>query len=215
VSHDFQSASDEDLACQSQQGNLSAFEELVYRYEHRIYAFVYQCCGRDADSREITQDTFVSAFEAISRFDPKRPFVSWIFIIARRKTINCFRARSRFDDQAVPDELDADDPGELMARREDAQDLWHQARQSLSETQFQALWLRYSEEMDVAQIARVLGKTQTHVKVLLFRARHTLASKLKIQPSILPAPAKSSLVLPLSPPTETQPDSASLRKASL
>ena len=59
-------------------------------------------------------------------------------------------------------------------------------RALLPEGQFQALWLRYAEDMRVAQIARVLGKTQTHVKVLLFRARRKLAVELE---SVPPQPA--------------------------
>jgi len=174
--------SDEDLARHSQGGDLVAFEELVRRYENRIYSFVYQSCGRDADAREITQDTFARAFEAIAQFDPARPFASWLFAIARRKGIDCFRARIPGDGQAAPEEVDPDDPAELLARREEARELWGRARRSLPESQFQALWLRYAEDMDLAQIGRVLGKTQTHVKVLLFRARHKLATEWETAP---------------------------------
>jgi len=179
VAIDFQAMSDEDLARQSQAGDLAAFEELVRRYENRIYAFVFQSCGHDADAREVTQDTFVRAFAAIAQFDPRRPFAAWLFTIARRKGIDCFRARIPGGGQAAPEELDADDPAELLARREEAQDLWRRARAWLPDGQFQALWLRYAEDMDIAHIARVLGKTQTHVKVLLFRARHKLAAELE------------------------------------
>src|ERR1700733_15501341 len=171
--------SDEDLARQSQAGDLAAFEELVCRYEKRIYSFIFQSCGHHADAREVTQDTFVRAFAAIAQFDPARSFASWLFAIARRKGIDCFRARIPGDDQPAPEESDPDDPAELLARREEAQDLWRRARASLPDSQFQALWLRYAEDMDIAQISRVLGKTQTHVKVLLFRARHTLADELE------------------------------------
>ena len=174
--------SDEDLARQSQGGDLVAFEELVRRYENRIYSFVYQSCGHDADAREVTQDTFARAFEAIAQFDPARPFASWLFTIARRKGIDCFRARIPGDGQAAPEEADPDDPAELLARREEARELWGRARQSLPESQFQALWLRYAEDIDLAQIGRVLGKTQTHVKVLLFRARHKLAAEWETAP---------------------------------
>jgi RNA polymerase sigma-70 factor, ECF subfamily len=186
---DFQSQSDENLARQSQGGDLAAFEELVRRYENRIYSFIYQSCSHDADAREATQDTFVRAFEAIAQFDPRHPFVSWLFTIARRKGIDCFRARIPSDGQPAPEELDPADPAELLARREDARDLWHRARAKLPDSQFQALWLRYAEDMDIAQIAGVLGKTQTHVKVLLFRARQTLADRLEasIPPRILAA----------------------------
>ena len=79
----------------------------------------------------------------------------------------------------MPEEFDPEDPSELMARREEARNLWQRARQLLPDGQFQALWLRYIEDMDIEQIARVLGKTQTHVKVLLFRARHKLAAELE------------------------------------
>jgi RNA polymerase sigma-70 factor (ECF subfamily) len=177
--------SDEDLARQSQGGDLTAFEELVLRYENRIYSFVFQSCGRDADAREVTQDTFVRAFAAIAQFDPGRSFASWLFAIARRKSIDCFRARIPSDGQAAPEELDPDDPSELLARREEAQDLWRRAREALPDSQFQALWLRYAEDMDLAQIGCVLGKTQTHVKVLLFRARHKLAAQLESAPTPL------------------------------
>ena len=176
---DFQSPSDEELARQSQDGDLAAFEELVRRYENRIYAFLFQSCGHATDAREATQDTFVRAFEAISRFDPGRPFAAWLFTIARRKGIDCFRARIPDGGQDAPDQIDPDDPAELLARRDEARDLWRRARSGLPEIQFQALWLRYAEDMDIAQISGVLGKTQTHIKVLLFRARNTLAGELE------------------------------------
>jgi RNA polymerase sigma-70 factor (ECF subfamily) len=187
VAIDFQSMADEELARQSQAGDLAAFEELVRRYESRIYSFIFRSCGHDADAREVTQDTFVRAFEAIAQFDPGRPFAAWLFTIARRKGIDCFRARLPGGGQAAPEELDGDDPSELLARREEAQDLWRRARAWLPDGQFQALWLRYAEDMDIAHIAGVLGKTQTHVKVLLFRARHRLAAELE--------PARPPLVL--------------------
>src|SRR5258708_3655201 len=56
VSSETNSLSDEDLARQSQTGSMSAFEELVYRYENRIYVANY--CRNPADAREVTQDTF-------------------------------------------------------------------------------------------------------------------------------------------------------------
>ncbi len=169
--------SDEDLARQCQSGELAAFEVLVRRYENRIYSFIYQSCGHDTDAREATQDTFVRAFEAIGRFDPRRTFASWLFAIARRKGIDCFRARIPGDSEDMPEGLDSADPAELAASREEARNLWQRARERLPHGQFQALWLRYAEDMDIAQIAAVLGKTQTHIKVLLFRARQTLAEE--------------------------------------
>jgi RNA polymerase sigma-70 factor, ECF subfamily len=177
---EFQNVSDEELARQTQAGSLTAFEELVYRYEGRIYAFVSRCCRNGTDAREVTQETFVRAFQAIGQFDPRRGFASWLFTIARRKAIDHHRAaRHTVGEEAIDEQLDDEDPSELLARQEEQRNLWRLARAKLSEAQFQVLWLRYAEEMTVAEIARVVSKTQIHVKVILFRAREVLGRALK------------------------------------
>jgi len=179
VAFDFQKCADEELARHSQAGSLAAFEELVYRYEGRIYGFVSSICRNGADAREVTQDTFVRAFQAIRQFDCGRGFGPWLFTIARRKCIDHHRAAPPAADEALPELADDNDPAELLARQEERQDLWDLARRRLPEAQFQTLWLRYAEGMTVAGIAQVMSKTQTHVKVLLFRARSVLGRELK------------------------------------
>jgi RNA polymerase sigma-70 factor (ECF subfamily) len=176
---DPQPLSDEVLARQSQAGSLDAFEELVHRYERRIYGFVFQCCHRSADAGDVTQDTFVRAFQAIGQFDTRRAFCPWLFTIARRKCIDHFRATPPPADETPPDVEDHEDPAELAARREERENLWQLARRLLPAVQFQALWLRYAEDMSIAEVAQVLRKTQTHVKVLLFRARRSLGRELE------------------------------------
>lgn len=179
MSTGFKSFSDEDLARQTQAGSLAAFEELVFRYERRIYAFVSQCCWNRADAREITQDAFVRAFRAIAQYDARRGFAAWIFTIARHKCIDHHRRIPPIADEPVPELPDPKDPAEVLARREDGQALWALARRELPEAQFQALWLRYTEDMDVAEIAQVLRKSRVCVKVTLFRARQALARKIE------------------------------------
>lgn len=170
--------SDEELARQAQAGSLEAFEQLVYRYEGRIYGFISHAGWREVDVREITQDTFVRAFQAIAQYDDGRPFSAWLFTIARRKCIDHHRSAPRLAETQAEEPSDPDNPAEVLAREEDRQELWRLARRRLPESQFQALWLRYVEDLSVAEIAGVLRRTQTHVKVLLFRARYTLGCEL-------------------------------------
>jgi RNA polymerase sigma-70 factor (ECF subfamily) len=178
---DFPSMSDEELARETQAGSLVAFEELVRRYEGRIYGFVFQYCRNQADAAEITQDSFVRAFQAIAQFVPRGGFGSWLFTIARRKCIDHYRTTLRTTgEEAMPELADHNDPAALLARQEAGEQLWTLARKHLRETQYQALWLRYAEDMSIEGVARVLRKTQTHVKVLLFRARETLRRELKL-----------------------------------
>lgn len=207
MSADFQKCSDKELAQQSQDGTLSAFEELVYRYEGRIYGFIANSCRNATDAREVTQDTFVRAFQAIGQFDGRRGFAPWLFAIARRKCIDHHRAAPSSTDEPMPEQSDDNDPAELLARQEERQSLWSLARRRLPAPQFQALWLKYAEDMSVADIAEVLRKTQTHVKVLLFRARRVLACELKAgrvsglptgHIASEPAPEREATVLPLA-----------------
>jgi RNA polymerase sigma-70 factor, ECF subfamily len=179
VSDELPTISDEELARETQAGSLGAFEVLVFRYEHRVLAFVSQFCRNTADARDVTQDTFVKAFQSISQFNSRRTFAPWLFTIARRKCIDRHRSAPVEADAVAPNLTDDIDPSILAARREDGQDLWRLARQRLSVNQFQALWLHYAEDMEVAQIAQALGKTRVHVKVILFRARQILARELK------------------------------------
>ncbi len=179
------SDSDEELACQTQAGSLVAFEQLVYRYEDRVHAFVFQFCRNATDARELTQDTFVKAFQKIGQFDVRRPFAAWLFTIARRKCIDRHRAAPPLaTDDSLPDQPDGADPSELIARREEEQNLWHIARARLDKNQFQSLWLHYVEDMDVARIAQVMGKTRVHVRVILFRARQVLGRELHPGPTL-------------------------------
>jgi RNA polymerase sigma-70 factor (ECF subfamily) len=203
---------------------LSAFEELVYRYEGRIYRFIRNFCRNETDAREVTQDTFVRPCQAIQQFDARRTFAPWLFTIARRKWIDHYRSARPVAEEPVPEQVETDDPAELLARREDGQDLWRRARACLPETQFQALWLRYAEDLSVAAAAQVLRKTQTHVKVLLFRARQTLAreldgaGQLSLAPPITveaparlsPAPAGQASRRPVCTPAPLKPSGLSM-----
>lgn len=176
----WQTLSDEALTKESQGGSLSAFEQLVFRYEGRIYAFVSQSCRNTMDAREITQDTFVRAYQAIAQYDSARPFSSWLFAIARRKTIDHFRSIRPAAEEPIPELADAHTPAEALAQSEERTGVWEQSRRLLPKVQFQALWLKYVEDLSVTEIAGALRKTQTHIKVLLFRARQTLARELRL-----------------------------------
>src|ERR1043166_189524 len=142
---EFQTLSDEDLARQTQAGSLPAFEELVHRYGNRVCGFVARACGQCGDPQEVTQQTFVRAFQSIAQFDSNRDFAPWLFTLARHISIDRHRKRLPEADEAPPEQVDYADPSELLAQREERRDLWRLAQRRLPEIQFQTLWLRYAE----------------------------------------------------------------------
>lgn len=183
---------DEALAAQVQCGSLRAFEELVLRFEKRVYGFVLQLCANPVIARDITQDTFIKAFHRINSFNTKRSFTAWVFAIARNQSADYFRAASTIPDELSPDIPDPrDSPDEVVGASEERSSLWALARQTLPPLQFQALWLCYADDMNVAEIAVALQKTKTYVKVLLFRARRSLLLAKQVHRDPRPASAQS------------------------
>ena len=179
---------DEELARRSQTGCLASFEALVYRYENRVYSFVARSCHNNSAAQEVTQNTFVRAFQAVSQFHPDRSFAGWLFTIARRKCIDYYRSWPLTAQEAKVELTEDVTPHDLLAQNEEHKNLWDAARRQLPQNQFQALWLRYVEDLDVAEIARILGKTKTGVKVMLFRARQTLGRTLSAQSTPVASP---------------------------
>lgn len=183
-----QDRTDQELAQQSQAGELAGFEELVRRHESGIYRFLAQCCRQPADAEDLTQITFVTAYRAIAQYRPNCSFAAWLFTIARRKLIDHYRAaRPESAAETMPEATDTDDPSVLLSRREEASDLWASALRLLPQDQFDALWLRHQQDMSVQEIAQALHRTQTSTKVLLFRARRTLLQRLPRADGAVPA----------------------------
>ncbi len=173
---DFLKAADESLARETAAGSTESFGELVCRHGGRILAY---CRWRTADpaaAEDLAQQVFVAAFRRIGGYNPARPFLPWLYTVARCVAIDESRRARRVPRAVdVPDgRVDAATPADTMSAGEAERGLWARARRELSRRQFEALELRVRSDLDVAAVAAAMGLTQTHVKVLLFRARRAL-----------------------------------------
>ena len=164
----------EELARRSQGGCPAAFAELVERYGTRLFKFLRYKTNSPHDTEDLVQDTFVKAYENIHRYKDTWRFSTWLFTIAVRLANSHFR-RSR--PCQVLGEIESDDlePPQRLVVQETHQSLWEMAG-SLSQNQYQALWLKYAQDMSIKEIASVLRKSQVNVKVILYRARITSQS---------------------------------------
>ncbi len=182
--------SDEELAAESADGSLSAYDELARRYENRIFGFLNHRLAARADAEDVTQQTFIQAYRKIHQFNQKYQFRNWIFTIARNLAVSHYRKQQRLPDTQMEEEpaIEIQTPRDLVAQKERRTGLWNLAKDCLSEKQFYALWLRYAEDMRTKQIAEVMDNTNTNVKVLLHRARKKLAAVFQGQRNDLPAP---------------------------
>ena len=177
-------ASDEELAVLARtrtgEAAMRAFEELVSRLERALFGFLYMRVGNTATAEELVQETFLRAWRKLHLFDERYRFSTWIFTLARRLAVS--RARVRHPDMVHVETLaelqGGADPAAEIAQREESSHVWRVAREVLAEESCSALWLRYGEELSNAEIGRILGRRTVTVRVILFRARETLARAL-------------------------------------
>jgi RNA polymerase sigma-70 factor (ECF subfamily) len=155
-------------------GSARAFDDLVRLHHRRVYAYLQQMTRRHHDAEDLTQQTFIKAFRHLKGFDPQRPLINWLLTIARNTAFNHFRDTKKTEEMPYDMAGSELSPARHAENRDRASNLWERARAVLSPREYEVLWLRFSEELSVEETARVTGLTQTHVKVLVFRARQAL-----------------------------------------
>jgi RNA polymerase sigma-70 factor (ECF subfamily) len=171
----------EELALRAQAGDREAFNEIVRRFEPRLYNFLLQRVRVPDDAAELTQDALTRAWERIHDYAPSWRFSTWVFTIASRKAVSHHRKYGRIH---TADDFDATesrahsapDEGEMALGMQ----LWRLAARELSNEQHTILWLRYAEDLSIAEIASVVSKSAVGVRVALFRARQALAAHLAV-----------------------------------
>jgi RNA polymerase sigma-70 factor (ECF subfamily) len=187
----------EELARDARAGSSPAVEELVRRFERPLHRFLCLRTGSAEDAEELTQDSFVRAWQRIGRYDPRRSFAAWLYTVARRLAASRARVVKRTRPlESAPEPAHTQDPPGLLGAREERENLWATARRLCPADAVTALWLRHAEELSVTEIARVLGRREATVRVLMFRARTKLAEH------VAPAPRAgraASSARPLAP----------------
>jgi RNA polymerase sigma-70 factor (ECF subfamily) len=160
-------------------GDQRALGELVHLHHRRVYNFLSQMTRHHHDAEDLTQQTFLKAFHHLARFDQRRPLINWLLTIARNTALNHFRDVKKWDEMPADAAGSEPTPARQAEQKEQTENLWARARELLSPREFEVLWLRFAEEMSTRETAQVVGLTETHVKVMVFRARQTLLKGVK------------------------------------
>lgn len=82
-----------DLVKRARRGELAAYDELVKRYQERIYATIYHMTSNHEDANDLAQEAFIKAFQALKSFKGGSTFYTWLYRIAVNKTINFLKQR--------------------------------------------------------------------------------------------------------------------------
>lgn len=161
----------------AQRGDRQAMRQLYDRHVVRIFPLMLRMTGRHHDALDLTQETFVRAFERLSAFDGRSSFGTWLYRIAVNEALQWFRKnRTRQHHIAAAREgVPTVEPGDGIRRRVEMED----ALQQLTPDHRAVLLLKYQEGLDYANIAAVLGCEPGTVASRLNRARAELRSILE------------------------------------
>jgi len=161
------------------QGDIESFRFVVERYERPIIRMVSNITGERESSEDIAQDVFLAAFAKLSSFDPAcSTFSTWLFTIARNKSINALRkkrCRSMGELSRRPNPRPAGDElvrEELFARLD-------RALQMLPDAQRRAFVLAEFEKLQYAQIAQIERARIGTIRSRIHRAKEKLRLALK------------------------------------
>jgi RNA polymerase sigma-70 factor (ECF subfamily) len=177
------------LVARARGGELDAFEALYRSHQAGIYTFIRSQVGQPELAADLTQDTFVRAWQSLPRLRAVGAFRSWLHRIAAnlvRDEVKSGRARLEMvasdlaaDDGSLPEPAARSDEGPVatLIGRELKTELWS-ALAALSPEQRGAVIMHHLEGMSMQEIAEAMGVRPGTVMSRLARARETLRERL-------------------------------------
>jgi RNA polymerase sigma factor (sigma-70 family) len=168
---------DQDCVTRAQRGEGRAFSELVARYQDRVYRFLLRLSRSPEDAMDLTQETFIRAYQGIERWRPEALFRTWLFHIARNLAFDRLRHDKIVEFVELDDDAELPDPAagpETALETAQRYHLLEAALERLPAQHREIILLREIEGMSYEEIAHVLDLSAGTVKSRLARARASL-----------------------------------------
>jgi RNA polymerase sigma-70 factor (ECF subfamily) len=179
-----------ELVKRARKGDLAAYDDLVRRYQERIYATIYHMTANHEDANDLAQEAFIKAFQALRSFKGGSSFYTWVYRIAVNKTINFLKQRKNKAQMSLDDlDFNAEHDPDLVAlisdktpRREvnlaELQEKLNAAMQKLSEPHRLVVTLHDVQGLSHEEIAKIMDCNIGTVRSRLFYARQQLQAYL-------------------------------------
>ena len=179
-----------ELVKRARKGELTAYDELVRRYQERIYATIYHMTANHEDANDLAQEAFIKAFRALRSFKGGSSFYTWVYRIAVNKTINFLKQRKNKVHMSLNDlDFNAEHDPDLVAlisdktpRRQvsltELQEKLNTAMQKLSEHHRLVVTLHDVQGLSHEEVAKIMDCNIGTVRSRLFYARQQLQAYL-------------------------------------
>lgn len=178
---------DEELIAEILNGETATFSELASRHRPRVERLCQRFFSDPETARDLAQEAFIRAYTSLTTFRREMPFGAWLRAIVTNLCYDELRRRRRRPEELVADFtapevqwmnlVNEATPEELVAaaeERREAHDLANRLLDSLRAEDRTVLILKDSEELNVSEIAEIMGWSEAKVKIRAFRARQAL-----------------------------------------
>lgn len=172
------SPDDAELVRRFGEGDERAFDDLLVRYERKVYGIAYRMCGDPDDAREVTQDVFVSAYTALRSFRYEAQVGTWLHRVAVNASLDRLRKRKRRAESSLELVGERADTGPAPEERAEAAEraaAVQAALSKLSDDHRAVLVLHDIQDLDYAGVAEALQIPIGTVKSRIHRARAEMA----------------------------------------
>jgi RNA polymerase sigma-70 factor, ECF subfamily len=175
---------------QVQAGDVSAFDQLIVKYRERVYGVVYNMTSNREDAADLTQDSFIKAFQAINRFQGNCSFFTWLYKIAVNTTLSHLRKnkmRSFFSleklneeggNAQVLDQLTDKRGADRDTYLHELQEKLNEGMQKLSIPHRTVITLYEIDGLSHSDIAEIMGCSEGTVRSRLHYAKQFLQGEL-------------------------------------
>lgn len=181
---------DRELVRRAQREDQEAFEELIRRHQHRVFAVAGGIIRRREDVEDIAQQVFVKAYFSLKRFDQRAAFSTWLYKITvnecwdllRKKKVRPLVYEADLSEEQARQVISSAEKGKDepdISDRLEARQRVERLLEGLDERDRLMLILKEVEGFSIEEIAEVLDLNANTVKVRLFRARRRVVSQAK------------------------------------
>ncbi|NKB25820.1 MAG: sigma-70 family RNA polymerase sigma factor [Kiritimatiellae bacterium] len=179
------------LVKRAQTADRVAFDELIRRYQGKIYGLIYNMTSNNADTEDLVQEVFIKAYKSLGRFKGKARFYTWLYRIGVNQTLNFLKKRQRRSALSLDDidlgierdpayiELTESKPSPLRNTSiSELQERLNKALQTLSEKHRTVVVLHDIQGLPHDEVAKMLKTSSGTVRSRLFYARQKLQAEL-------------------------------------
>ncbi len=175
-------ADEQELAKRAAAGDRRAFAELYDRHVDAVYRYAFFRVRSDAEAEDVTSEVFQRALIAMPRYEPRRPFLAFLYTIARNVVADRFRRvrpEATFED-AIKHESDLPGPEETSVKLDQARQL-RAAIAKLTDLQQEVIVLKFIEGRETKEIAQITGKPEATVRGIQMRALAALRGLVSLE----------------------------------